>query len=483
MKTVLYLGPTEHQWWGRDRHGWHRLAGETDHPVWVVTDLAEESFAELEMPRLFGRDRTAFVARQLATRFPDTPYRTALPARSGTFMERLAPKRQTLLGIAGAERLNAELGAIDAPIAGVWPLSLLLADFCRSRHLPAELLAALPEPDALRIVFVRHRTPLLTRLAPTPDEGPAQLEEIARTQRYLENTRMLQRGEHACPVLLLGNAERFAGLPGSALHLVAPPSPWDVKPPADWRFPLFDLALRSPPGQVAPLVRRAAFVANHVRRAALAASAIGLVAAIGGAASNLRDIVDTTHKRERLAVGEQTLAARLAEAEKRLAGIDVAPEFLRRAIALDAEEIASAPALDQQLRTIAAALGKAPELRLKQLEWRLLAAGETPCTKSTAAAESEPAAERSAAAPSTRSVELGMEVHLPETYGPRDRAVALRNLSADLVRAGNIRVVKDPAQELAQGALLGGSAREAVHDPVWCLALPGAAPAKGTVGS
>lgn len=471
MKTVLYLGPAGRQWWGKDRHGWHLLNGETGRPVWVVTDLAEESFAEIEMPRLYGRDRIAFAARQLASRFPDTPYRTLLPGRGGSLLERIAPKRQTFVGIAGAERLNAELDDIAAPIAGIWPVSLLLAEFCRSRHLPAELLVALPNPETLRIVFIKNRTPLLTRLAPTPNNAATQLEEITRTQRYLENNRLLQRGMHACPVLLLGNPEDFAGLPASALHLISPPPPWDAKSPDDWRFPLFDLALRSPAGQVAPLPRRADFVAGRLRKGALAASVIGLVIAVAAAGSNVSAIFEVMQKQRQLAASAETANIRLAEVERRIEAMGVAPELVQRAIALDTQEIVPAPALDQALNIVAKALSKAIELRLKQLELHLLAAGESACANASATTpQSHPAT--TTADHSGRSVELSMEVRLPATYGPRDRIVALRNLSADLKRAGNVRIVKDPALEQNQGALQGGAAKEVEQTHVWCMSLP-----------
>ncbi len=473
MKTILYLGPNGHQWWGRDRHGWHQLNGETENPIWVITDLAEESFAEVEVPRLFGRDRTAFIERQLANRFPDTPYRSVLPSHGGSLYERLAPRRQTFIGVAATGRLHAELDAIEAPIAGVWPISFLLASFCRNRHLPPELLVVLPRPDALRIVFIKNRTPLLTRLAPTPDEPAAQLEEISRTQRYLENTRLMQRGDHACPVLLLGNPDSFAGLPASALHLISPPPPWDAEAPTDWRFPLFQLALRSPPGQVAPLARRSDFVADQLRKGALAASAVGLVGGIAAASGNVSSIFDTLQQRTTVAATNQTLSARLAEVEQRIAGVGVAPEAVQRAIALDQEEIVSAPMLEPHLRFVADTLKKSPGLRLKHFEWHLLAASEKPCAK---AAPADPAQGQPAPGGATRAVELTMEVRLPETYGPRDRALALRNLSNDLATNHDLRLVKDPAQELAQNVLQGGNLKEVEENHTWCLSLPGSPP-------
>jgi hypothetical protein len=47
MTTLLHLGAAGRQLWARNRNGWQPLIGEPDtrQPVWVVTDLAEESLA------------------------------------------------------------------------------------------------------------------------------------------------------------------------------------------------------------------------------------------------------------------------------------------------------------------------------------------------------------------------------------------------------------------------------------------------------
>ena len=82
MKTVLHLTPGGSQYWLKGRDGWQPHDGPPSGPVWVVTDLAEEGFAEIQIPRIFGRDRQNYVSRQVASRFPDTPYRTTLPVNA-----------------------------------------------------------------------------------------------------------------------------------------------------------------------------------------------------------------------------------------------------------------------------------------------------------------------------------------------------------------------------------------------------------------
>ncbi len=245
MKFVLYLGAEKQQMWRHDGKRWERWAGEPQGSLWVVTDLPEESFTEIRTPRLMGRDRSAFLARQIATAYPDTPYRSSMtPLQDGGLLGKIAPTRQILYGINAAEHIDAALDAAAVPIAGVWPVSLLLAQLCHRSKLPADLIVALPGPGTLRIVYLHNRAPILARLTSTPNEPEARIEEIAKTLRYLENTQILPRERKSHPVLFLGDigllqAER---LPAN-LHFVMPENM--AGQTHDWPLPLFDLLVKS----------------------------------------------------------------------------------------------------------------------------------------------------------------------------------------------------------------------------------------------
>ena len=478
MKSLLYLGPSGRQLWCKAQGVWQSSSTEPTEPVWVVTDFAEESFAEIEMPRLFGRDRSAFVTRQLVSHFPDTRFRTAIPsAQTGGFMDRLAPTRQILIGINNPERLDAELGT--RPIAGIWPISQLLSLFSRSRKLPAELLVVLPNPDALRIVYLKQHTPILTRLAPTPGGVSAQIEEIIRTRRYLENTRAIERNQ-ACPILLLGNSGEFSSQLGAAqFELITPPAPWDTHSPADWRFPLFDLALQTPPGQVAPIAQRCDFLAQRLRKTALASAAITLAAGLWAASDNLLVILDTLKREEQSQIETQRLTAQIADAEKKIAVFGVDPELLRRAIALNEEEIVSVPDFRQLLQYLARAFSEFPELRLKQLEWQLLAPDSKPCAKNSipdtpevAPTQSETASGDNTGKP-PRLLEINLELALPDSYGPRDQAQLLRKIAQQLSRIEGAKLMRDPAGQLEKGVLQSAPDGNAEKRQSWCLTLPG----------
>ena len=122
MKAVLHVTASGSQLWQKQGAAWVVFDGPSEGPVWIVADLAEEAFHEVLVPRVFGRDRTSFLNRQLSTRFPDTPYKTALsPATQVGLMNRLAPPRQTLLGLDAAERVTAAVGSVTAPVASGRP--------------------------------------------------------------------------------------------------------------------------------------------------------------------------------------------------------------------------------------------------------------------------------------------------------------------------------------------------------------------------
>lgn len=477
MKTVLHLTPAGSRLWRKSRDGWQPHDGPSVGPVWVVTDLAEEGFAEIQIPRIFGRDRMAFVARQVANRFPDTAYRTVLPVRhAGGLMDRIAPPRQSLLGLDAAQRVDAALATLASPLAGVWTTSMLLAQIGCKGTLPADLFVVLPGPDALRIVVIKDREPVLTRLIAGVTQEDDQAAEIVRTLRHLENTRVLARGTHRHGVLMLGAGEAMAArLAPDHLELLPLPAPWTVMAPDDWLFALFDLAVKSPVGQLAPLARRAEFVASQLRRVAYGASLLVVGLSVWAASGNLRAIVASEASRSQAQAEMQGLAIQLSEAEQKMAGFGVSADVVRRAVALDRDEVLAAPSLAGRLRQLGAIIGQHEALRLGQLSWRVLPSGRPACAggtpSPTASSESTAADETTVSA---RRVELSFDLTPPQAQRATERAQMVSALSADLARLDGVSLIRDPAKALPQAALSGGPSKaDADTSLSWCLSLPG----------
>ena len=473
MSYLLYINSTEQQLWRKVDGQWQPWDGEPDSPVWIVTDLPEESFTDIKMPRLFGRDRSAFIARQLATAFPDTPYRSYLtPVQAGGLLGLFAPTRQILFGISAAERLNSVLASISAPIAGVWPISMLLAQMCKGKDLPDDLLIALPGPDTLRIVYLRNRSPVIARLTSTPDQAAAQVDELIRTLRYLENAQILPRDRKLHAVLFLGDNSGLEGLVASAnLKLVRLPQKKAL--PTDWRLPLFDIVLKSPAGQLAPMDKRIDYLSQQLGKTAFVAAIILVLLGVGVAGSNLYAAYEMRNQKQALEASTQQLQAQLASTDQAINHFNVAPDLVRHAIALHDKEIASVPPLDRHLQLIANLLADDPSLRLSALRWRLLKPAQPACIGTADANPADPNAEAAPTGNETRKVEISFELTLPDTYGPRDRAAVLRSISGRIASIQGVSLLKDAVKDFAGGSLRGGSDASEASKPTWCLTLPG----------
>ena len=481
MKYVLFLSPTDRQLWCKSAQGWQPMSGEPDGPVWVVADLAEESLTESKTPRLFGRDRTSFVERQVATRFPDTPYRgSMLNVKPDDLIGRLVPTQYVFFGIDAAERLNAELDAIKAPIAGVWPISLLMGGLARDRSHYPDLFVVLPGQDTLRIVYLKDRTPVLTRLTMTPNDSGAQVEELVRTLRHLENTQVVPRDRKANPVFVLGNSEGLGErLDAVRMKLVDLPRR-DKQPVADWLHPLFDLVLKSPSGQVAPLPRRVSYLSARLNALARNLAFFIVIAGIGAASSNLLSIYRMIEQRVISSDMIEGLDQDISDLNANIARYGVAPDTVRKAVSLYEDEISGVPGMETHLRLLSQVLSKDPSLRLRDLQWRLLSPGADPCLTSAAAIDAATGAEAKPTGGDQRRVELSFDLAVPETYGPRDRAQTLRAISGELSAIPDSSIWQDANKELASGSLRGGTILSNAARLSWCLTLPGKVLASGS---
>ncbi len=472
MKTLRYLSPAGDETWCLVGGNWQPADTIADGFVWLVTDLPEESFAEIKTPRLFGQDRSAYVDRQLAARFPESTYRMTLAAGGGDLLDRLAPTRHVLFGVDAGERIDAEIDALPQPIAAVVPMSMLLARFAQNRALPEDLFVVLPGEGSLRIVFLRARTPVLTRLTLTPNEPKAQLDEIVRTLRHLENNLGLRRGgEHA--VLLLGDAGELAPLMTSQrLRLVELPK-YQKQSPADWRIPLFDLALKDGTPQVAPMARRVGYLSSRLGRAARILALVIAVAGIGAVGSNLGSILSLIAQERGIAAAIQDLDGQIATVEGEIGSYGVAPDLLRNAIAIYDREIATVPPLERGFRLVADAISADPALRLSELQLRLILPSANTCGVDLTSEDGMKRPEATAPGVAKRRIEIGFDLTIPGSYGPRDRAQTVRLVSHRLTDVGGLSLWTDANKELSAGNLRGGTTVNAASRQGWCFTVPG----------
>lgn len=457
-------------------------------PVWVVTDLTEENFVEISVPRIYGGDRSRYVARQLLARFPETRYRIALKARStGSLMERLAPPVQTLTAVEPADRINTALAKVTNPIAGVWSTSMLLARMGSKLRMPPNLLIVLAQPTGMRIVFLKDRSPILTRMVVATSLAADQAVEILRTVRHLENTKVIARGAQRFSVLLLGAAEGLAPLlAADRLDELSASIIPKAKPGQDWRHVLFDVVCKNPFGQMAPMDIRTTYLALQTGKVARVVA--GLCLLVSGALA-IGSLVDIIHnQRDRNAVQASALLAnqQLAEVDTAIEAFGVAPDLLRKALKLDHDEIASAPNMQADWVALSRVMSSVVGTRLKTLQWRVLAPNDVPCVQvgQTNAVDAAPAPSDDPATPS-RAVELQITVALTQDAGPRLRLEQATAITEQLGKMPGAKVLGDPARRMREGDISAssapGSSSDAAPDISWCATLPGTAQTSNSI--
>ena len=486
MTAVLHVTASGTQLWQKQGVAWVAFDGPAKGPVWIVADLAEEAFHEVPVPRVFGRDRTGFLNRQLTTRFPDTPYKTALPPATQTgLMNRLAPPRQTLLGLDAAERVAAAISSVTAPVAGVWSTSMLMAQAAGQKRMPSDLFIVLRDVTGLRIVYVKGGVPVISRLvldAPLPSD---QVTEIVRTLRHLENTKVLDRTDKPRPIVIIGDSEGFSDLlSNEKMQLLALPSGKSKVGTNDWREVLFELVVKSPSGQLAPMSARTAFVASRWQRAAFIAGALSFSLAVAFAGSILLTITDDraalTLKRSNV----QRQQTALDNLERQIAAIGVNPDWVHQAVTLDQQEILAAPSLVKHLVMVAELLAKQDDLRLERFDWRVTQPRKASCDgKSVESNVPETTSEPGKALTAAMLVELTLQITLPQGLSDRARLQTITAIASAIGKLDGVTVLMDPAKEIAQATLRGGGASQGAGEKqaVWCMTLAGqvALPASG----
>ena len=474
MTCVLHISAAGNVWWGKKASGWEVLPEPNEGPVWVVTDLTEESFVEITVPRVFGRDRSNFVERQLGNRFPETRFRAALaPRHTGSLMDRLAPPTQVLTAVEPADRINTALENLAVPLAGVWSTSMLLARLGSKPRMPANLLIVLSQPSGIRIVFLKERAPVLTRLVAAVDTAADQAVEILRTMRHLENTRLIERGSQRFSALLLGVSEELAPLLAKdRLDELDPSTMRKATPGQDWQKVLLDLTCQSPPGQMAPMVLRESYLARQLGRAARVVGALCLVGTVAAVVGNVGTIARDHQARTQLVVTAGETDGKMNEVDTAIQGFGVAPELLRQALAVDNEEVTNAPDMAADWQALSRTISSVPGARLKNLQWRVLESSEPACAGvGVAAPAQDPIAGAQVPPVPTRNVELKMEVLLAPDTGPRKKLQQTSDITQQLANAPGVTVIQDPARRLREGDLSAGSTQtDSQSDLVWCVA-------------
>jgi hypothetical protein len=437
QKILCTIGASGTRTLVRHAQGWRPGQAPPRQRRSVITNLIDESYVAVELPKLRGADRRSFIELQLQQRFADTPLRAVLPFKAAANKDRIV---LTGMGNGQAEEEIRAMAQAGVEIMGVWSLPTLLMDALGKfpRKLPRALLASLPTPDGLRLLFVLEGQPTLTRLLPASLTPEQENQEIITTRRYLEDSRTIERG---APLALMA----LDAVPGQADALarvgfkpMAPP--WGVPRNGSQLDRLLDMSLHAAPGQLAPHSLRERFRVRKLRTlmVAMTAGCVG-VAALAGVHS-AQGAVSAWQRMDQLKKATAQQRALIAQHNLALESKGVDAELLRAARRLGAEELGPTRLPAQALQHTAETLSTQPEFQLERLAWRRVLPAQA-CTQevATGAAAPDATADPSAAPPPGASrppsAQAGLEVRLDLRVSKTDSPVAAAKQRRQLAEA------------------------------------------------
>lgn len=165
----------------------------------VLVDVIEEEFSVDSIPKLPLNDRNALIDRRLSRKYSRTPYRLA--HFQGTRGGGSDVQEALYSAVSNDELLNPWLEVVGehaTPLVGIFSVPLLGARLLSKIRKPAgnALLLSQHQGNKLRQTYLRDGKLKSARLSQAPDIASAEygeyvFDEILRSRRYLERTRLL----------------------------------------------------------------------------------------------------------------------------------------------------------------------------------------------------------------------------------------------------------------------------------------------------
>ncbi len=462
MKTVLLIDSSGSRFFQRDKGQWKLSAAPTaKDQLWVLFDLPEETLEVIDMPQLFGSDRSNYIERKLLAAFQGSQYRTSLPL-SGNLLK---PGKTMLNGIVTTKDLEAALEKLDTTMVGIWGSAALLTLMSRKNAL-TDVMLALPSEYQLRIVVMKNRIPVLTRCV--QHDAESDTHEILLTRQYLENQRILERGK-PLPLLYLGDSSALGErLTNAGISLLYPPKAFAPKGESGWRHALFEFLITSPPCQLAPLASRARHLADNLRVFAYLGTVASVAAALFINEGEVRAMYDL-HEREVTI----TTDIQHASAERdRLAGIikssGADPEMVRKATQFELQEIKSAPGANDFLQIAAAAISKLPDVRIHDLTFHAIQASNSSCISASSADNGA----QELGDGQMRHAEIQFSISMPTDKPPSTISAMRKIIAASLTAIKGVKILQSPLNNSQTGVLKGGFTNLEEADEPWCVSIP-----------
>jgi hypothetical protein len=370
--AVHYLADNTSQTWIETSAGFApgKAASGTD--LVVVIDYAQETHVPVTLPLVRGPDAARLRRRRLEREFPNVRLCAVLPVRNRPG-DGLSDAVMVAAGTddAGGQQL-AQLGETHALRCITTP-ALLVAEWLRHAKLTRRrLLVVMPTPAGLRVTFIDHGQPLLSRLTSVISQGGSAT-EISRTVQYLQNTQRIERSEQL-EIWFWGMTHDEVELcrpSGVAYSVGATPKVRGLpNPQRDGLTALLQLAARrSPRAQLAPDGLRLNWFARELRRYAYGTAvciAVAGVVAMGLLQWRTHGLVI-----ESAAVETQitAMAADRSQLEQTMSQHGVKFEDLRLLPDIEQALLSTAVNVDEAFKVAGRAFGTRPEILLQSLEF------------------------------------------------------------------------------------------------------------------
>lgn len=391
-------------------------------PLFIVADVIELDFRYETIPHAILNEGRQLRQRKLSMLYRATPFRHAL--KLGRELSGRRDDRVLFSAITNPDALAPWLPIINkqkAPLAGICAPPLLLAKIGKTLEHAHTLLVTCDNHAGLRLTYFFNGELRFSRLTPhflnTPEElAPILVEEVARTQQYLFNLKLIGRDDalHICIADHSPQLERWnATLQSTRLLQFEAISLCNLAKRANAR----EFKEGDSSAQLLAILAAQGFSQNHygsgphlheayLRLLRIATQGTVITLAAMGVGIIANDIYHFNDLVEQTAQMKDTTCRVEAEYRKIKESFPSSPtsaaamhEADTAITKLNAEQAASSTMLTQ----ISQALNAAPTIRLTKLVWRYAPPSETTSTAETGSAVPPPPPNANALAPSTET--------------------------------------------------------------------------------
>lgn len=376
MKTIMLTDSAAPRYFRRIKGKWQQIdqPGSKDR-LWVIVNNPDETLETFKFPLLFGRDRSSFLKRRIDATFPNSKFRAATVVAGGW----INPGFAVINGFAAADTITSRLDQLEIPIAGVWGIAMLFTLMVKRLSID-NIVLVMPSDDYLHILVVKDGAPVLNRCVHRYDDDvSSDVEEIMRTSQHLENRRIFEN-DIVPPVLYMGES-RLANeqLANAGFKLLGMPRSLLPSGEVGYLHSLFEYAISSPRGQLAPLQLRAHHVAEKIRMACYAGCATSLLVAGLYGHGDFRALIEMRGQKQTLGADLKKTASERRRLSERISATGSDPELLRQSTQFAALELDPATTPESIFRLISASIAASPQVRVKSLSFRIPPVGERYC--------------------------------------------------------------------------------------------------------